>query len=379
MTKSMTKGRVRWTFIAALVVALTFVFAGQLAFDAPALAQTNPDALKESPVGGNVPGGALGNTSDPDFWRAIRRGTEGTVSIPDQKAARLVQSEGESWRAVRNGPLAVYGVWALLGTVIVLALFFLLRGRVKIDAGKSGRTITRFDNIERAGHWLLAVSFIVLALTGLNITYGRYVLKPVIGPDAFAAITQFGKLSHNFVGFAFIAGLVMVLVMWLLHNIPDRTDVVWLAKGGGLFSKHSHPPARKFNAGQKIIFWLVILGGASLALSGIALMFPFQFGMFADTFAILNVFGLGLPTDLTVVQEMQFSQIWHTAMAIFLTMVILAHIYIGTIGMEGAFDAMGSGEVDFNWAREHHSLWVEDLEKKSAANAASQPPAAPAE
>ena len=156
-------------------------------------------------------------------------------------------------------------------------------------------------------------------------------------------------------------GLAIIFVTWVTNNIPNKHDLIWISKGGGLFSKGVHPPSRKFNAGQKMIFWLVILGGVSISLSGWALMFPFEYAFFAKTFAFLNNFGFNLPTDLTPIQEMQLSQAWHTMVAVFMIAVILAHIYIGSIGMEGAFDAMGSGEVDVNWAKEHHNLWVEEV------------------
>jgi formate dehydrogenase subunit gamma len=156
-----------------------------------------------------------------------------------------------------------------------------------------------------------------------------------------------------------------MFVLWVAHNFPNRHDLVWLAKGGGMFKRGVHAPAKKFNAGQKIIFWLVILGGVSVSLSGVMLLWPFRISMFGETFAWVNwLFGTTYPTALAPVQEMQLAQLWHAVMGLFLTIVIIAHIYIGTIGMEGAFDAMGSGEVDRNWAREHHDLWVQDLERR---------------
>ncbi len=310
---------------------------------------------------GAVPGNSLGTSSDAEFWRAIRQGAQGKVSIPDQQAAVLIQSEGDNWRAFRNGPLSTYGVWGFAGIGILLALFFLIRGRIRIEAGRSGDTVTRFRSVERFGHWLLAVSFIILGLSGLNMLYGRYVLIPVTGPEVFAAITFWGKWLHNYVAFAFMVGLALIFLMWLKDNLPSRHDIGWIIRLGGLFSKHSHPPAKKFNPGQKLIFWIVVLGGASLSLSGIALMFPFEYAMFAKTFEIMNMFGFKLPTELTAMQEMQLSQLWHSIVGLILMVVIVAHIYIGTIGMEGAFDAMGSGEVDTNWAREHHSLWMDKV------------------
>ncbi|MGI9570147.1 MAG: formate dehydrogenase subunit gamma, partial [Desulfobulbia bacterium] len=181
----------------------------------------------------------------------------------------------------------------------------------------------------------------------------------------FATMTFYGKWIHDHVAFAFMLSLVLILVVWIRHNFPNRHDFIWLLKGGGLFMKGSHPPARKFNAGQKILFWLVILGGASLSLSGIALLFPFQTSLFAKTFEFLNIFGLNLPTDLTPVAEMQLATLWHSVVALVLICVVVAHIYIGTLGMEGAFDAMGSGEVDQNWAKEHHSVWcAEELDRR---------------
>lgn len=325
------------------------------------LAQTNDRAVaQDQPVGGSVPGETLGTNSDSEIWRAIRRGAQGNVSIPNRQAGVMIQSYGESWRNLRNGPLSTYGAWWLLGMIALLALFFLIRGRVKIESGESGRTIQRFSGLERGVHWMTAVSFIVLALSGLNLLYGRYVLLPVIGADAFTLLTIGGKWAHNFLAFPFMLGIVLMFILWVAHNIPNRYDFIWLAKGGGLFSKHSHPPSKKFNAGQKILFWLVVLTGLSLSLSGVALLFPFQIIYWGPSFEIINAFGATLPTDLTVLQEQQLSQVWHAVVALFIIAVIVAHIYIGSIGMQGAFAAMGSGQVDVNWAREHHSIWTEE-------------------
>lgn len=354
------------------------VVGGLFLADQPAHGQApSPSAQvpPELPTGGQVPGNALGAASDSEIWRAVRQGVQGEVSIPDSQAGVLIQSHGETWRALRNGPLSTYGAWVLIGTVGLLALFFAVRGRIRIEAGRSGKTIERFKDVERFGHWLTAGSFIILALTGLNMLYGRYVLPGLIGPEAFATLTLWGKYAHNFLAFAFMAGLAIVFVLWVRHNLPDRYDLIWLAKGGGLLSKHSHPPARKFNAGQKMIFWLTILGGVSLSLSGWALLFPFEYAMFGKTFAVLNIVGFNLPTNLTPMQEMQLSHVWHTIVALFLIAVILAHIYIGSIGMQGAFDAMGSGKVDLNWAREHHSLWVDEEMRKARVPAGARSPA----
>ena len=312
------------------------------------------------------------------FWSQIRKGTTGNVSIPDKKAGTLIQSEGDTdYRAVRNGPLSLYSAYALFGMVALLALFFLLRGRIRIDHGRSGVTMQRFNGLERFAHWLMAGSFVVLALTGLNLLFGRYVLMPVIGKEVFAFMTMWGKYLHNYLSFAFMLGVALAFILWVVHNFPNRHDVVWLLKGGGMFTRGSHPPAKKFNAGQKILFWGVVVLTISVSLSGIALMFPFETAFMAKTFAALNTVGFDLPTSVSAIQEQQLNQIWHAIVGIAFIVVIMGHIYIGTVGMEGAFDAMGSGEVDTNWAREHHSLWVEEVEEKArsapAAGSASQP------
>ncbi len=330
-------------------------------------AQQNVDqTLKASPEKGAVPGGVSGTSSDSQFWRQIRKGATGTVSIPDQKAGILVQSEGDLWRAVRNGPVSKYGAWSMLGIFVLLLLFFTIRGRIRISAGISSEKITRFTSIERIGHWLLASSFIILAISGLNILYGRYIFPDIIMSKAmFASMSAYLKIAHNYVAFSFMFGLALVFIVWVRHNFPSWRDIPWILQGGGLFSDKLHPHAKKFNAGQKLIFWLTILGGVSLSVSGWSLLFPYTTSFFSDTFALLNtLFGLGLPENLTTIQEQQFASIWHGAMGLFLTIIIIAHIYIGSIGMQGAFSAVGSGKVDLNWAKEHHDLWVEEVLEK---------------
>src|SRR5690606_25860199 len=145
-------------------------------------------------------------------------------------------------------------------------------------------------------------------LTGMWLLWGRDVLIPIIGAEAYAAIALWGKYLHNFLSFSFVVGFLLMFVLWVGHNIPNRHDLVWLAKGGGLFGGHSHPPARKFNAGQKLVFWAVILGGISLTLSGIGLMFPFQTDLWGKTFGLLASLGIeGLPETVTPIMEMQFN------------------------------------------------------------------------
>ena len=335
------------------------------------------------PASGPVEGAPLGTrgfASDPELWRALRFGeADVTSQVKSPGATLLVQDGGMEWLQFREGPLTRYGRDFLLIVIFLLVVFYLVRDRIRIDAGKSGTTIQRFNFLERFAHWLLAGSFILLAITGLVSLFGRKGLIPLIGHDTYATIAVASKWVHNNVSWAFILSLVLIFVFWVIHNLPNRTDLNWLAKGGGIFAA-GHPPAKKFNAGQKFIFWSVILLGGSISLSGLSLLFPFELPLFAPTFAKLNAFGVpgwfgmeALPETLTPHAEMQLAQLWHAIVSFVLIGIILAHIYIGSVGMEGAYDAMGSGEVDINWAKEHHSLWVEDVQSKQSSSGKATP------
>lgn len=350
------------------LVALMAVFVGFGAMAINAGATLVSDNAAHAQQGGNVPGNTLGAMSDAQMWRAIKGGIRGDVSIPDKKAGQLVQSNGDAWRNFRNGPLATYGVYGLVGIIVLLIVFYVVRGKIKIDHGPDpqGQTIERFNALERAVHWLTATSFIFLALTGLNVLYGRYFLKDMIGAKAFGMLTYYGKMGHNYVAFAFMLGIALMFLLWVRYNVPNARDLKWLAVGGGMFSKGMHPEAGRFNAGQKIIFWSVVLGGFTLSLSGIAMMWPYEVQPWAGTFAFLNTFGLNLPAVTSDLQEVQLSVLWHSIMAIVMIVIVIAHIYIGSVGMEGAFEAVGSGQVDINWAKEHHSLWVEEEMQKGS-------------
>lgn len=343
--------------------------------------------------------GTLGGASSSEVWEALRFGTADLkVSAGGAPARTVMQDGGMWWYEFRKGPLARNGGYLLLGTLAFLAVFLLLRGRIKIGHGRSGTTIQRFTGLERFGHWLLAGSFILLGITGLFSLYARLYLlpKPEAGTntaDDILARQDNGQLLetlllgskwvHNNVSWAFMLGLVLVFLFWVLHNLPNRHDLVWIAKGGGIIG-NAHPPAKKFNAGQKLIFWSVIILGGSISASGLSLLFPFELPMFAKTFTILNDIGAPawvglepLPEQMSLQEEMQYAQLWHAIVSFVLMAIILAHIYIGSVGMEGAYDAMGTGEVDLNWAKEHHSLWVDEVQAKTGAPKGSD--ATPAE
>ena len=275
---------------------------------------------------------------------------QGRVSIPDQRSGVLEQPQGREWREFHNVTLRWVGGIAILGMLALLVIFYLSRGMVRLESGRSGRNIVRFTAFERFVHWMTATCFIILAITGLNITFGRPLLLPLIGPEAFSEWSQWAKYAHNYLSFPFTIGVVLIFLMWIAGNIPNKVDTRWLKRGGGIVG-HDHPPAYRFNAGQKAIYWIVVIGGGLVAATGYQLMFPFY---------------------LSGIEGMQLAQIVHSIVAVLFVAVMLAHIYIGTMGMEGAFEAMGTGTVDVNWAKEHHSLWLEEQNARTGANDAGR-------
>ncbi|TGN39169.1 formate dehydrogenase subunit gamma [Marinobacter confluentis] len=318
------------------------------------------------------PLGTLGGSSQSDQWRGIRYNEADIQTVTRGPAVDvLIQDGGMPWYKLREGPMITYGGGALIAIIVLLAVFYFVRGKIMIDGGPAGTTIERFKPVERFGHWLLAGSFVALGITGLITLMGRSFLIPVLGPDAFSALAIGSKWVHNNVAWAFMLGLVLTFVMWIAHNIPNKLDWQWIKQGGGFIGK-GHPSAKKFNAGQKIVFWMVMILGFSVSLSGLSLLFPFQMPMFSDTFGFFNsILGTDFPTVLAPHEEMQYANIWHSIVAFVMMVAIMAHIYIGSVGMEGAFDAMGNGQVDLEWARQHHDLWVEEVEAKQGKRGSS--------
>ena len=279
-----------------------------------------------------------------EFQRIQGRGT-----IPDTKSYVIEQPAGRDWRQFHQITLRWVGAISIVGMLVLLVVFYLVRGMVRLESGRSGRVLVRFSAFERFMHWMTATCFIILALSGLNITFGKPLLLPLIGPEAFATGSQWAKYLHNYLSFPFTIGVFMIFLMWVAWNVPNRVDVEWLKEGGGIVG-HKHPPAYRFNAGQKMIYWIQVLAGGAMAVTGYLLMFPFY------------------GTDIA---DMQLAQIVHGVVAMLFVAVMIAHIYIGSIGMEGAFEAMWDGTVDVNWAKEHHSLWAE---QEGAKGDVSAPP-----
>jgi formate dehydrogenase subunit gamma len=311
--------------VAAMIFLVCAAAAAPVAAQQPSSVNPTADAVKEQ-----------------QLLQQLRR-IQGVGSIPDVKSYVIEQPMGRQWREFHEVTLHWIGAVAMLGMLALLIVFYLVRGMVRIESGRSGVDIVRFNAFERFVHWMTATCFIILALSGLNITFGKEALLPLIGPSAFSSLSLAAKYAHNFLSFPFTLGVVLIFLMWIAGNIPNHVDFQWLRRGGGLVGR-DHPPAYKFNGGQKAIYWIVVLGGTAIAASGYVLMFPF--------------YG-------TTIADMQLAQMVHGVVAVLFIAAMLAHVYIGTIGMQGAFEAMGRGTVDVNWAREHHSLWLEQKEART--------------
>ncbi|MGK7651321.1 formate dehydrogenase subunit gamma [Roseovarius sp. B08] len=267
----------------------------------------------------------------------------GISSLPYPNAALFERPEGRDWRFGMADTITHLGAVIILGFSLLLALVLAVRGRVPIAYGRSRRTVKRFNFLERANHWMTSTSFIVLALTGLVIAYGDTLIRP-FGEGVLGSLGRISTWGHALFFPPFAVGLLIMILLWTWRNLPSRLDLHWLASGGGFFSDDpDNPPARKFNAGQKLVFWAAVLGGIAMIASGVMLMFPF--------------FGV----DLEIIGWIMLG---HATLATVLIAIFIGHIYIGTVGMQGAIWAMWDGEVDRNWAEEHHELWLKDLEAR---------------
>ena len=286
-------------------------------------------------------------------WREVQSGAPNYTSIPGRETNVLIQPQarflgqehrttaGEAWRQFRNGPVTFYGGWLVVLALIAIAALYFTKGAVKLQEPRSGRLLLRFTLNERVVHWSVAISFCILGLSGLIMLFGKYVLLPVIGYTLFGWLTNLGKNLHNFVAPFFIVSVLVMIVMWLRDNLPKAYDLQWLAGAWAFFTKGKHLPSGRFNGGEKVWFWLGVIGlSVMVSWSGIVLLFP----NFDQTRAM-----------------MQDAWIWHASSALLYVILSLGHIYMGTIGVEGAYENMRDGYTDETWAKEHHDHWYREM------------------
>jgi formate dehydrogenase subunit gamma len=277
-----------------------------------------------------------------DLWRAVRQREmpgAGSTQVRGVESGVLIEISGEEFSNFRRQQLIVYSGIFIAASAGLILLFYLVRGSIRIDGGRSGKRIKRFAEFDRVVHWLTATLFIFLGLTGLTLLFGRFVILPVLGPEAFSVVASLSKEGHNLFGPLFLVAVVLLFVRFAVKNMPNRGDITWLVRGGGIIGK-GHVSAGYFNAGEKIWFWLAVTLGLVMSVSGLILVFPI----------------LGLGREL-----MQLALIVHGITSAIFIAGSFGHIYIGTLGTEGSIESMTTGYVDENWAKAHHDLWYQDV------------------
>lgn len=297
-------------------------------------AQAAPAPLTPAPGSTANPG-----WNKPPSWDAVDRKAQ-YASVPGRETNVLIQGEGREWRRIRNGPLTFWGGIILVLPFAALIGFYLLRGPIKVHDPLTGRVIERFTAVDRVTHWTVAITFVTLALTGIVILFGKHIILPWLGHAGFSWLTIVSKNLHNFVGPLFIFAILVMILLFARDNLPRAYDAQWLKKFGGMLSGE-HVPSGKFNAGEKALFWsLVVVLSVVIGITGLILNFP-NWNQSREAMQVTNLI--------------------HATCAILAMAMACFHIYLGTIGMQGAFQAMKTGLVDETWAREHHEYWYNEV------------------
>ncbi|WP_077002878.1 formate dehydrogenase subunit gamma [Variovorax sp. KK3] len=322
-------------------------------FDVKPEASADPNYLKQS----NAERQKVQPGNNAPMWRQVGQGVTGYSSLPRSEApeaGNLIQpfvnypgarftNAGEAWRQVRNNWIIPYGAALLFVVLLAIAIYYFSRGTMRLHGAETGRKIERFTPFERATHWSNAIAFVILAVSGIVMAFGKFFLLPVLGAALFGWLTYALKTLHNVVGPLFVLTLVLMFITFVRDNLPRAYDLKWVMKAGGLFGGAHEPPSHRFNAGEKVVFWGGVLVLGSIVAGS---------GLFLDRL---------LPGFVYTRGEMQIAHMIHAVATILMMAMILGHIYIGTLGMAGAYDAMRHGYVDETWAREHHAYWYEDI------------------
>jgi formate dehydrogenase subunit gamma len=273
-----------------------------------------------------------------NFWESVRQGVSGYTSVETRGHHMLIQNAGQNWRQVRNDLLSSLSPWLLAGVLFMIGAFFVISGKDKLEEPPSGERIQRWSQAERVLHWITATLFIIMAITGLSMLFGRRVLIPVMGHDNFAAYGYYAKLIHNYSGPLFFATILIEIIAWFKYNIPKKMDFVWFKNLGGMVGSGPRPHAERINGGEKAWFWTIATIGVGVCLTGLTMDFP-------------NVW-----ESRTI---MQIAYVIHVSLAMLFLAASFGHIYIGTVGAEGTFEGIWRGDVSAEWAKQHQNLWYD--------------------
>lgn len=340
------------------------------AIQSPSIHEVKPDASSEPGYGkqSNAERAQVQPGNNAPMWRQVGAGVTGYSSLPTPEAGNLVQptvkvpglranNAGEVWRQVRNQWIIPYGGALLLIILGAIGVFYWRTGSLALHGAPTGRKIERFTPFERAAHAANAMAFVVLAVSGIVMAFGKFFILPVIGTALFGWLTYALKTAHNFAGPVFAVSLLVVIVTFIKDNLPRSEDFTWLLRGGGLLSQHE-VASHRFNAGEKVLFWAGMLGLGLIVVGS---------GLVMDKL---------VPGLLYERGTMQLAHVIHAVSAVLMLAMMLGHIYMGTIGMDGAYQGMKTGYVDETWAKEHHELWYDDIKagKIPAQRSADVPP-----
>ena len=321
-------------------------------FEVKPEASADPNYLNQT----NGERNAVQPGNNAPMWRDVSRGVTGYSSLPLREApeaGNLIQpfvkypgsrltNAGEAWRQVRNDWIIPYGAALLFVTLLALAIFYFARGSIKLHGAETGRKIERFTPFERATHWSNAIAFVTLAISGIVMAFGKFFLLPIMGGALFGWLSYALKNIHNFMGPLFVVTTIFMIITFIRSNWPSADDLKWLVRAGGLFGG-KEVPSHRFNAGEKVVFWGGVLFLGSIVIAS---------GLYLDKL---------IPGMAYLRGDMQIAHMVHAVATLFMMALILGHIYIGTLGMQGAYKAMRTGYVDETWAREHHELWYDDI------------------
>ncbi len=274
-----------------------------------------------------------------NFWRVLREGLPGFTKVSTAGHKILIVNSGENWREFRNGFLMPFSQWIIAVALVIMSLFYMRVGPDKLEKPRSGVQIERYQPWERILHWYTAVLFIIMAITGLSLLLGRIALIPVFGHWADSAYLSASKVLHNYCGPLLLIGIFLEFIFWVRYNIPRKMDLEWFKSMGGMLGSGPRPHTGKINGGEKGWFWLIFILGIAVGVTGVLLDFP--------------IWG---QTRFT----MQVSHTIHAMAAVLFVTASFGHIYMGTLGVEGAFEGMWTGYVDAAWAQQHSDLWYEE-------------------
>jgi formate dehydrogenase subunit gamma len=314
-----------------------------LTIAAAALAQTQQVPQQEDPIKAQQERAVTQPGNNAPVWREVRGGggPYTTTTVKGRETEVLIQSWGDTWRRIRNGPVMFYGGWLLVLAIAAIVGLYMWKGPVKLSEPLSGKQMRRFTAFEMTVHWSTAISFCLLGLSGLIMFFGKHVLLPLMGYTLFAWLTQLSKNVHNFIAPLFIVSVAVMVVIWARDNLWKSYDWTWLSRAWAFFLKSEHIPSGRFNGGEKVWFWGgVLLLSIVMAASGLVLLFP-NFDQTRHT--------------------MQEAWIWHVTAALLYIAASLGHIYMGTIGVEHTYGNMRHGYTDETWAKEHHGIWYEEV------------------